>query len=186
MDTVTLLGISLALGMDALAVSAAVAAGLSDVTGRHMFRLSWHFGLFQGLMTILGAGVGAGLAGFLSKAGHWIAFSLLAFMGAKMIYESRNPESRTEDYDPSRGWSLVALSVAVSIDALAVGFSLRLLGISAWHPALVIGLFALVMAFAGARLGKRAGGLVGCWAERVGGLVLMAIGLRILLEHLIP
>ncbi len=186
MDSVTLLGIALALAMDAFAVSAAVAAGLSVVTARHTFRLAWHFGLFQALMTILGAGVGDGVAGFVSGVGHWIAFFLLAFMGGKMIYESRNPEARTEDYDPSRGWSLVALSVATSIDALAVGFSLRLLGISAWHPALVIGLCALVMAFIGTRLGKRAGGLIGCWAERVGGLVLMAIGLRILAEHLIP
>ncbi len=172
--------------MDAFAVSAAVTACLPVVTARHIFRLSWHFGLFQGLMTVLGFSAGVGVAGFVSEIDHWIAFLVLSLMGAKMIYESLNPETEYRDYDPSRGWSLVALSIATSIDALAVGFSLSLVGISAWHPALVIGLCALVMAFVGAKLGRHAGGLIGRWAERAGGLTLIAIGLRILSEHLIP
>lgn len=172
--------------MDAFAVSAAVSACLPVVTARHTFRLSWHFGLFQGLMTILGASVGIGVAGFVSEIDHWIAFVVLALMGAKMIYESLHPDTRCEDYDPSRGWSLVVLSIATSIDALAVGFSLSLVGISTWHPALVIGACALIMAFVGVRLGKHAGDLIGRWAERAAGLVLIAIGLRILSEHLIP
>lgn len=172
--------------MDAFAVSAAVTSGLPVVTARHTFRLSWHFGLFQGLMTVLGGNIGDGVAGFVSEIDHWIAFLVLALLGAKMIYESRNAETRTKDYDPSRGWSLVILSVATSIDALAVGFSLSLLGISVWHPAFVIGACALVMSFIGARLGRHAGPLIGTWAECVGGVVLIAIGLRILAEHLIP
>lgn len=172
--------------MDAFAVSAAVTAGLPVVTARHTFRLSWHFGLFQGLMTILGFSVGGGVAGFVSQMDHWIAFIVLSCLGAKMIYESRNPETRSKEYDPSRGWSLVVLSIATSLDALAVGFSLSLLGISARYPALVIGVCALVMAYIGAKLGKHAGNLIGRWAERVGGVALIVIGLRILWEHLIP
>jgi putative Mn2+ efflux pump MntP len=136
-------------------------------------------------MTIIGFSVGDGVAGFVTEIDHWIAFLVLSLMGAKMIYESLRPETQCKEYDPSRGWSLVILSVATSVDALAVGFSLSLLGISAWHPALVIGLCALVMAFVGARLGNQAGDLVGRWAERAGGLVLIVIGLRVLSEHLI-
>jgi len=172
--------------MDAFAVSAAVTACLPVVTGRHTFRLSWHFGLFQGLMTILGGSVGARVVGFASEIDHWIAFLVLSLMGAKMIYESRNSDPRCDEYDPSRGWSLVVLSIATSVDALAVGFSLSLVGISVWHPAIVIAACALIMAFVGARLGKHAGNLVGRWAERAGGLVLIAIGLHILSQHLIP
>jgi putative Mn2+ efflux pump MntP len=100
-----------------------------------------------------------------------------------MIYDSRDPEQRVRDYDPTRGWSLVSLSVATSLDALAVGISLSLIGISVWWPAIYIGLTALVMSFVGTRLGKRVGHLMGQWAERVGGIVLIAIGGRILVEY---
>lgn len=184
MDIFTLLGISVALGVDAFAVSAAVAAGLSKVTARHTFRLSWHFGLFQALMTIIGWALGGAVASLVSAIDHWIAFSVLSLMGVKMIYESWNPESREEEYDPSRGVSLVVLSIATSIDALAVGFSLSLIGVSVWYPALCIGLAALVMAFIGTRIGRHTGEFVGPWAELVGGVVLIAIGARILWDHL--
>jgi putative Mn2+ efflux pump MntP len=170
--------------MDAFAVSAAVAAGLPVVTARHTFRLSWHFGLFQALMTIIGCLLGEAVAGFVSRIDHWIAFVILAGLGAKMIYESQHPENRAADCDPSRGLSLVVLSIATSIDAFAVGFSLSLVGVSVWYPALIIGLVALAMAFAGTKVGRHAGQLIGRWAECAGGLVLIAIGVHILWEHL--
>ena len=184
MNGLTLLGTAVALGADAFAVSAAVAAGLPELTARHTFRLTWHFGLFQALMTILGWLGGEGLSAVMFGMNHWIAAGLLFFLGLKMIYESRHPEDRAQDFDPTRGWSLVALSVATSIDALAVGVSLSLIGVSVWIPALAIGLAALVMSFIGTRLGRRAGTILGQWAERIGGLVLIAIGVRILYNYL--
>jgi putative Mn2+ efflux pump MntP len=183
-DTLTLLGTAWALAMDAFAVSAAVAASLPNMTARHNFRLAWHFGLFQAGMPILGWFGGAALSSIITSVDHWIAFGLLVFLGLRMIWESRHPETRGEDYDPTRGWSLVSLSVATSIDALAVGVSLGLIGVSIWIPSVVIGLVALVLTTLGCLIGRSAGHHLGQWAERVGGVVLIAIGTRILFQHL--
>ncbi len=185
MDMLTLLGTAIALGTDAFAVSAAVASCLPCLTARHTFRLTWHFGLFQFMMTALGWAGGEALCAFTSGLNYWIAAGILFFLGIKMIYDSRNPETRIKDYDPTRGWSLVGLSVATSLDALAVGISLSLIGISVWWPALCIGLAALVMTFVGTRLGRKAGQLLGQWAERIGGVVLIVIGARRLISYAI-
>ncbi len=184
MDSPTLVITAIALGMDAFAVAAAVAAGLPRMSVRHTFRLTWHFGLFQGLMTVIGWYGGERIATFLSGVNYCIAFGLLALLGVKMIYESIGSEERDCRYDPTRGWSLVGLSVATSIDALAVGVTLGLLGVSVWRPAVVIGAAALLMTFVGMALGRRVGVYLGRWAERAGGVVLIAIGVRILAEHL--
>ena len=116
---------------------------------------------------------------------HWIAFGLLAFVGGKMLREAfAAEEDRATSSDPTRGVSLVVLSVATSIDALAVGFSLSLLGVEIWWPALVIGLVAGVLTVAGMLIGRRAGDHWGPRVEIVGGLVLIGIGVKILVEHL--
>jgi putative Mn2+ efflux pump MntP len=184
-DGITLSITAVVLGIDAFAVSAAVAAGLPAPTARHAFRLSWHFGLFQALMTILGWVCGTSLSMFLLGVNYWIAACLLFLLGGKMIVEPGRSERRTEGFDPTRGWSLVGLSVATSIDAFAVGVSFSLIGMSVLRPALLIGAAALVMTLIGTCLGKQAGLLLGRWAERVGGAVLIAIGARILFEHLV-
>jgi manganese efflux pump family protein len=182
-DNLTLLVTAIALGTDAFAVSAAVAAALKRLTARHTFRLTWHFGLFQSMMTIIGWSGGSALATFASGMNLWIAAGILFFLGFKMIYESGDSEHRTEAYDPTRGWSLVALSVATSIDALAVGISLSLIGVPIWIPALWIGIAASAMSFIGTRLGRHAGTILGKWAERAGGIVLIAIGVRVLVAY---
>jgi putative Mn2+ efflux pump MntP len=135
-------------------------------------------------MTVLGWFGGEGLSGFMFGMNYWIAAGLLFFIGTKMIYESRRPESRASEFDPTRGWSLVALSVATSIDALAVGVTFSLIGTAVWTPALVIGFAALIMSFIGAKLGRSMGPLLGQWAERLGGAVLIGIGIRVLVEFL--
>lgn len=184
MDKWTLLGTAVALGMDAFAVGAAVAASLQSVTFRHTFRLTWHFGLFQALMTIIGWLGGAGLSALLFGMNDWIAFGLLIFIGANMLRESEHQQERSRDVDPTRGWSLMGLSIATSIDALAVGVTLSLIGVAPiWTPAVVIGLVALVMTLVGMKLGKKAGVLLGSWAEKIGGVVLIGIAVRILVQH---
>jgi manganese efflux pump family protein len=180
-DYLTLFLTALALGTDAFAVAMVIAAGLPCFTARHTFRLAWHFGLFQSMMTALGWLGGEGLSAFAGELSKWIAFGLLVALGINMIRQSLHPEDRADDFDPTRGWSLVGLSVATSIDALAVGISLGLLGTSIPVPALVIGLVALAMTFVGTRIGLKAGDHLGQWAERVGGFVLIAIGIRVLL-----
>lgn len=183
MDTLTLFGTAVALGMDAFAVATAAAAALGTITFRHTFRLTWHFGFFQWMMTVLGWYGGEGISRFLFSANDWIAFGLLVALGLKMLYESGHPEKRTEGFDPTRGWSLVALSVATSLDALAVGVTFSLIGMSVWVPALMIGVAAFIMTLIGMRLGRKAGAHLGQWAERIGGGVLIAIGFRILIGH---
>jgi putative Mn2+ efflux pump MntP len=113
-----------------------------------------------------------------------VAFGLLAIIGSRMLWESfRRAEGQGKD--PTRGWMLLTLAVATSIDALAVGLSLAALGVSIWVPSVVIGAVAAVLTTIGALFGSRLGRRFGLWAERFGGIVLIGIGVRILLDHLL-
>ena len=182
MDLPTLVLIAIALGIDAFAVSLSAGAYLVRADTRQTFRLSFHFGLFQFFMPILGWLAGAELAGAVQAIDHWVAFGLLALIGGKMIKESLE-ETKSLKKDVTRGWSLVALSVATSIDALAVGFSLSLIGARIVFPAVLIGIVASLMSLLGVRLGERVSGLFGRRVEFVGGAVLILIGARIVVEH---
>lgn len=184
MDAITLTGLALALAMDAFAVALGTGAVLSRLTGRHLFRLGFHFGLFQALMPVIGWLAGLTVMQWVEAWDHWIAFSLLAIIGGRMIYEAFSDEEKTDDRDPTKGLSLVLLSIATSIDALAVGFSLSVIGVSIWMPALVIGLVAGVLTLVGMLLGGRIGDRWGSRVEIFGGMVLIAIGIKILIEHL--
>jgi putative Mn2+ efflux pump MntP len=135
-------------------------------------------------MPVIGWLAGLTIMQWVEAWDHWIAFSLLAIIGGRMIYEAFSDEEKTDDRDPTKGLSLVLLSIATSIDALAVGFSLSVIGVSIWMPALVIGLVAGVLTIAGMLLGGRIGDRWGSRVEILGGLVLIAIGAKILIEHL--
>jgi putative Mn2+ efflux pump MntP len=181
------IGIAFGLAMDAFAVAIAAGLTIRPLRGRHVFRLAFHFGLFQFLMPVLGWLAGQTLHQWISAFDHWIAFALLAFIGGKMIWESFGSEEHRENRgDPTRGWLLLTLSVATSIDALAVGLSLAFLRVSIWGPSVVIGIVAATMTAVGMTFGSRVGARFGKWAERVGGLVLVGIGVRILVSHLWP
>jgi putative Mn2+ efflux pump MntP len=181
---VDLLGIAVGLSMDAVAVSIGAGMTISPITGRHVFRLAFHFGLFQCLMPILGWLAGQQLAVYFGGWDHWIAFVLLSLVGAKMIRESFDHENERQRDDPSRGLLLLTLCVATSIDALAVGLSMALLGVSIWIPAAVIGLVTASLSTLGIFFGTQLGRRWGRAAEALGGCVLVGIGLRILIEHL--
>ena len=187
MDIATLMGTALALAMDAFAVAVASGVSLKIVSPRQTFRLAWHFGFFQALMPIIGWSGGLTVRPLIEHYDHWVAFVLLALVGGHMILEAMDKKKEEERprNDPTRGLRLVMLSVATSIDALAVGLSLALLKISIWLPALVIGAVATIGTAAGLHLGKKAGASsrLGSYAEVTGGLVLIAIGLKVLYEH---
>jgi manganese efflux pump family protein len=171
--------------MDAFAVSIGAGLTLKTVDARQTFRLAWHFGLFQAMMPVLGWLAGLSIASWIAPVDHWIAFGLLAVIGAKMIYEAlKDADGDAPRSDPTKGWSLVLLSVATSIDALAVGLSLALLNVDIWYPAVVIGLVAGAFTAVGMQLGTRFGALLGRRMEVVGGVILIAIGVQILVEHL--
>jgi putative Mn2+ efflux pump MntP len=185
MSWVTILGLALALSMDAFAVAIASGLNLPHVTPRHVFRLAFHFGLFQFLMPVLGWLVGQQAAARIHAFDHWIAFALLALVGGKMLWEARREKAAETRIDPTRGWWLVTLSLATSLDALAVGLSLAFLGVSIWIPSLVIGVVAATLTGLGVGFGGRCGARWGRWAEIAGGCVLILIGLRIVIADLV-
>ena len=175
--------IALSMAMDAFAVC--LSAGAQEQTSgpRPTFRLAFHFGLFQFLMPVLGWFAGATIERYIAAYDHWIAFGLLAFVGGRMVWSGFHPEEEEKKNDPSRGWTLVLLSIAVSIDALAVGFSLGIIGVTIWAPAVVIGIVTGLVSWLGLRLGNKLGEKFGKRMEIAGGIVLILIGLRILLAH---
>ncbi len=185
MSVLTLLGIAVGLAMDAFAVAIGVGLNAQECGPRKTVRLAWHFGLFQALMPILGWLAGRSIVQWISGVDHWVAFGLLAAIGGHMIYQALwGDEEERSCKDPTRGASLVVLSVATSIDALAVGLSLAVLGVEIWYPAVVIGVVAFVFTAAGLHLGRRFGALFGRRMEVLGGLILIGIGVRILIDHL--
>jgi putative Mn2+ efflux pump MntP len=186
MEFSAILLISLALAVDAFAVALAAGVSLCQVNSRQVFRLAFHFGFFQAGMNILGWLGGLTVRSYIESFDHWLAFGLLAFVGIKMIWEAiREVKEEGEGMDPTRGRMLITLSVATSIDSLAVGLSFAVLEVSVWLPALVIGLVASGLTALGLRLGCLLGAAsrLGSRAEIAGGLVLLGIGLKILHEH---
>ena len=158
--------------MDAFAVAMAAGAILRPLTFRPCFRLAFHFGLFQGLMPVIGWLAGLTVQTFVESWSRWIALGLLVFIGGRMIHEAFQLEEEQEkrSVDPSKGMTMVALAVATSIDALAVGLTLAMMDVRIWIPALVIGLVACLFTIMGLFLGTRAGDLFGKWVEVAGGM----------------
>ncbi len=182
MDFLTITGIAVALAMDAFAVALSAGVLLNPVTRRQLFRLGFHFGLFQGGMPVIGWLAGIGLKRFVTVYAPWIAFGLLTFVGGKMVYEAiTDHDENRERKDPTRGMTLILLSTATSIDALAVGFSLSLLGVDIWTPAVIIGIITALLTVTGMLLGRKIGTIWGGRVEIVGGLLLISIGLKILI-----
>lgn len=182
MSTTYILGIAIALAMDAFAVSISVGIQLKTISLRQTFRLSYHFGLFQALMPILGWSFGSAIRGFTESYAHWIAFALLALVGSNMLKEAFEQKEEDSQKDSTRGLTMVLLSIATSIDALAVGLSLSMLQVSIFQPALIIGLVAAAFTIVGMHLGRKIAHLekFSLYAEVLGGLMLWGIGIRIL------
>jgi putative Mn2+ efflux pump MntP len=181
MSFLELLLVALGLSLDAFAV--ALAAGTHErISGfRPAFRLWFHFGLFQSLMTMAGWFLGTSLESVIKSSAHWVAFALLFAVGAHMVWEGCKPfvgESASSRLDPSRGLVLISLSVATSLDALAVGIGIGCLGHSVWYPGIVIGLVAALMSLIGVRLGRMLSGKLGKKLEIAGGIILFLIAMK--------
>jgi len=184
MDVVTIFLLALALAIDAFAVAVAAGSVLGRAHRRQVFRLSFHFGLFQFLMPLLGWLVGREVVKVIEAYDHWVAFGLLGLIGGRMIFSSMSGEAQRLSGDMTRGWMLVGLSLATSMDALAVGFSLAFAHTEIIIPAIIIGVVAGVMTMTGMRLGERFSQILGRKMELIGGLILIFIGFRIVLEHM--
>lgn len=183
---INIIAIAVALAMDAFAVAIAAGVTLKKISFRQNFRLAWHFGLFQAMMPVLGWSGGITVRHLIQAFDHWIAFGLLVFVAQSMLRSAfaKNSDAKAQK-DPTRGMTMVLLSIATSIDALAVGFSLAVIDISIWTPALVIGLVAGAFTTAGLHLGKAIGAMprLRRYAEILGAAVLLIIGFNILREH---
>lgn len=181
-----LLMTAVALGADCMTVSLALSA--SGKTGRAATRYSLMatFGLFQGGMTLVGSFVGRLALNWIEQWAGWVALALLAGVGGHMIYESFQPESEEEEvasrFNPGHPMSLLALGVATSLDALGVGFGLNVAGAGIWISASVIALVSFLMSGVGLILGRRVEGSMGEWMGRLGGLLLIGIGVKIWLS----
>jgi putative Mn2+ efflux pump MntP len=182
MDLISLLLVAVSLAMDCFAV--ALVAGGTQGPGRiqNALRIALAFGVFQAGMLILGWSAGTLVLGIIARFDHWVAFGLLAIIGLNMVRESREGDDR--DSPPDLGTAaLLLLSVATSIDALAVGISLAVLSPSILAPAAIVGAVTFGISLAGVLLGGRIREEFGKVMEMAGGLVLIGIGIRILLEH---
>ena len=187
MSLFAILALAAALAMDAFAVSVSASASLPAVTPRHYFRFSFHFGLFQFMMPVIGWLLGLSVRDYIETWDHWIAFGLLALVGLNMLKEAfaGGEEEERRSGDPSRGATLILLAVATSIDAMAVGLSFSMIGESVWMPAVIIGLVCAAFTLVGVKLGRVLGdsSVLGEKASVIGALVLFAIGFKILYEH---
>jgi len=180
MGTIDIIVIAVGLAMDAAAVSLAAAASGFAKDGRAAFRLAFHFGFFQFFMPVVGWFLGIGFVSYLKSFDHWIAFGLLLFVGGRMICSGMDSSQTAIKKDPSRGMTMVMLSIATSIDALAIGLSLAMLDVNIWYPSVIIGVITAGLSLLAISIGKRLGVLFGKPMEIVGGLILIFIGSRIL------
>ncbi len=186
MSTLEVAAVALGVSLDAFAVAIAVSIALGTVSGRQVFRLAFHFGLFQAMMPVLGWLAGSSLAAWIAAWDHWVAFAVLTFIGGKAILGALSRDQSIEPVaDGTRGLRLVALSVATSIDALAVGLGLAVLDVSIWYPVVLIGITTGTLTAVGMVLGGRLGTRFGRRTEVAGGLVLVGIGAKILAQHLL-
>ncbi len=185
MELATSFFIAVGLAMDAFAVSLGIGTTGQARDPRAKFRLAFHFGFFQGAMTLLGWLLGSTIAGFISSFDHWVALVLLAYVGVSMIRSGLNPDGECYQSNPSKGKTLMMLCVATSLDAMAVGLGMAMIRTPIIFPSVVIavvtGALSTFGLFAGTQLGLKFGKRM----EILGGLILIAIGLRIVYTHII-
>lgn len=185
MDLITITIIAFGLAMDAFAVSIASGLAIKKLRVAHALQIAIFFGAFQAIMPAIGWLAGLGLRDLIRDFDHWVAFGLLGAIGAKMIYESFKLKEHRKQINPLSLGVLLMLAIATSIDALAVGVTFAFLNVAIVWPIIIIGLVTLATSFVGVYLGDKFGHIFESKIELVAGLVLMAIGLKILLEHLL-
>jgi putative Mn2+ efflux pump MntP len=185
MALLTIIIVAVGLAMDAFAVSVATTSAYRQLKIKHALRMAFFFGAFQAFMPLIGAMAGLGLRGYIQDYDHWVAFALLTAVGVKMIYESFKIAGAEKDLNPANIFVLLVLSVATSIDAFAVGITLSLLRVPLATAVIIIGLVTFALSYIGTLLGKSVGHLFESKIEAVGGLVLIILGVKILLQHLL-
>ena len=184
MDTATTILLSLGLAADAFAVAVSSGLAIKHMKVNKALKIALFFGVFQALMPVLGWLIGLSFSFLITPIDHWIAFGLLSFIGGRMIYESLQSEECEKKFNPLDTGTLITLSVATSIDALAVGIGFAVLKDSIALAVTAIGFITFFLAFAGVFIGHKCGNLFANKIEILGGAILIFIGSRILFMHL--
>jgi putative Mn2+ efflux pump MntP len=183
MDYITLLAIALGLSFDTAAVSLSYGIVKNGILFRQASAIAIVFALFQGGLTVAGYFLGTFVSEVLKETDHWIAFGLLLFLGVKMIIEGLGEKEESKDF--SNPVLLCTAAIATSIDAFAIGISFALLQVQIWKAGFLIGAVTFLASMSAIRLGKSAGERLGSKVEILGGLILIGIGLKIFLEHML-
>lgn len=184
MEIITIFLIAVGLSMDAFAVSIAGGLTMEKLRLKSILRIALFFGGFQAIMPLIGFSAGLSVREYITHFDHWIAFLLLLFVGTKMIHESFSAPGEEKKIDTENTATLLVLAIATSIDALAVGLSLSFLRVDIVFAAALIGITTFIICFAGVIIGKQTGHLLGNKIEILGGIILIGIGIKILVEHL--
>jgi putative Mn2+ efflux pump MntP len=185
MDLITVLLLAVGLSMDSFAVSISCGLAEQKVSFTHAVKIALAFATFQGILPVVGWFMGTGIKSYVERVDHWIAFVLLAYLGGKMIYEGIKMPADKKESDIYSFRHIMTLSIATSIDALVVGFSYALAETEKiFGGAVIIGAVTFFFSMLGIRIGKDVGGKFGSKVEILGGVILIGIGLKILIEHL--
>lgn len=185
MSIFELILLSIALAMDCFAVSFSAGGMQKELRLRHALVIGSFFGLFQGMMPLIGYFGGQGVVNYIERFGHWIAFGILLILGLKMMYEALRTEKGGKGLNIMKPTTLFVLSIATSIDALAVGFSFSMLDVRIWIAILIIGIGSFLFSVGGFYMGKFLSSRIKpTYAEILGGVILIGIGIKILIEHL--
>lgn len=185
MELISIIVIAVGLSMDSLAVSVVTGAAYKELHYRHTLRMAGFFGGFQAIMPLIGYLAGLTVSKLIAGYDHWVSFGILGAIGLKMIYESFKIKEERKAMHPANIALLLALAVATSIDALAVGLTLSLITKQISEAVIIIGLVTFGLCCVGVYIGKRFVHFFESGIEAIGGLVLIGLGVKILLQHLI-
>jgi putative Mn2+ efflux pump MntP len=185
MDFITIVAVAVGLSFDTFAVSLSLGVVKNKILFRQAVPVAMILAVFQAGLLVTGYFLGSLISDFMKAADHWVALILLTFLGVRMITEGLKTKGSEEVRDYSKFLTILTLAVGTSIDAFAVGISFALLKIKIWYPAVIIGTVTFLASMIAIRIGKSAGNRLGGKAEIIGGIILVLIGIKIFLEHMV-
>jgi putative Mn2+ efflux pump MntP len=185
MDFITIVAVALGLSFDSFAVSLSYGVIQSKILFRQAVRIAMVMAVFQAGLLVTGYFLGSFVSDIMKAADHWVALILLSFLGIKMIVEGLRRNEKDEIKDYSNTMTLISMAIGTSIDAFAVGISFALLSIRILYSGIIIGVITFLASMTAIRIGKSAGDRLGNKVEIIGGLILIAIGVKIFLEHVL-
>jgi putative Mn2+ efflux pump MntP len=184
MELITLLLVAFGLAMDSVTVSISYGLLIDKFINKIAFRIAFFMGLFQAVMPVIGWFLGNSFKIYIESVDHWIAFFILLFLGGRMIYEELSPNNDFKCFDPYSFKTLTGLAIATSIDAMAVGITFGMISFSLITSITVIGVVSFILSYLAVYLANKFKQRIKFPFELVGGIILIIIGIKILIEHL--